>query len=91
MIGVSPDSPSSHREFIAKYKLTIELLSDPEHETMEKYRAWGEKNNYGKISMGVLRTTYLIGPDGKVAKRWDKVAVEGHAEAVLAAILTCRT
>ncbi len=82
VIGVSPDSPESHREFIAKFKLSIELLSDPEHEVLEKYGAWGEKNNYGKISQGVLRTTYLIDPQGKIAHSWPKVKAAGHAEAV---------
>ena len=82
VIGVSPDSPESHREFIAKFKLSIELLSDPEHEVLEKYGAWGEKNNYGKISQGVLRTTYLIDPQGRIAHAWPKVKAAGRAEAV---------
>ena len=86
VIGVSPDSPESHREFIAKYKLKIDLLSDPEHKVLEKYGAWGEKNNYGKISMGVLRTTYLIDPEGQIAHAWPKVKAAGHAEAVAATL-----
>jgi peroxiredoxin Q/BCP len=82
VIGVSPDTPESHQEFIAKHKLRIELLSDPEHEVLEKYGAWGEKNNYGKISLGVLRTTVLIDPKGRIAHVWTKVKAAGHAEAV---------
>ena len=82
MVGVSPDSPESHQAFIAKHKLRIELLSDPDHAVMLKYGAWGEKNNYGKISEGVLRTTVLIDPQGKIAHYWPKVKAAGHAEAV---------
>ncbi len=84
VIGVSPDSPESHQKFIAKHKLRIELLSDPEHEVLAKYGAWGEKNNYGKIYEGVLRTTVLIDPQGKIAHVWEKVKAAGHAEAVAA-------
>lgn len=82
VIGVSPDSPESHRKFIAKYKLKIELLADPEHDALEKYGAWGEKNMYGKKSMGVIRSTVIIDPQGKVAHHWPKVKSEGHAEQV---------
>jgi peroxiredoxin Q/BCP len=82
VLGCSPDSPESHRKFIAKYKLKIDLLSDPDHVVLAKYGAWGEKNNYGKISMGVIRSTVIIDPEGKVAKHWPKVRAEGHAAAV---------
>ncbi|HTP85435.1 MAG TPA: peroxiredoxin, partial [Bryobacteraceae bacterium] len=84
VIGVSPDSPESHRKFIAKHKLKIELLSDPRHEVLAKYGAWGEKNNYGKKSMGVIRSTVLIDPSGKVAHHWATVKAAGHAEQVRA-------
>ena len=82
VLGCSPDSPESHRKFIAKYKLKIDLLSDPEHKLLLKYGAWGEKNLYGKVSMGVLRSTVIIDPKGVVAHHWPKVSAQGHAEAV---------
>jgi peroxiredoxin Q/BCP len=82
VLGCSPDSPESHRKFIAKYKLTVGLLSDPEHTVLNKYEAWGEKNLYGKVSMGVLRSTVIIDPKGLVAHHWPKVSAKGHADAV---------
>jgi thioredoxin-dependent peroxiredoxin len=82
VLGCSPDSPESHRKFIAKYKLKVDLLSDPEHKALLKYGAWGEKNLYGKVSMGVLRSTVIIDPKGQVAHHWPKVSAQGHAEAV---------
>jgi peroxiredoxin Q/BCP len=90
VLGCSPDAPESHRKFIAKYKLKIRLLSDPEHVALEKYGAWGEKNMYGKISMGVIRSTAIIDPDGKVARHWPKVRAEGHADEVRAALKELR-
>ena len=86
VLGVSPDDEKRHVKFIEKYKLPFTLLADPEHAVAEKYGAWGEKNNYGKKYMGIVRSTFLIGPDGKVAKVWPKVKPEGHAEEVLEAI-----
>ena len=80
--GCSPDSGESHREVIKKYKLKIGLLSDPSHKVMEKYGAWGEKNMYGKIVVGVIRSTVLIDPKGKVAKHWKRVKTKGHADGV---------
>ena len=80
--GCSPDSTESHQRFIKKFKLKIGLLSDPTHKMMEKYDAWGEKNMYGKISEGVIRSTVLISPKGKVAKHWKRVKAKGHAEYV---------
>jgi len=82
VFGCSRDTPESHRKFIAKYKLKIKLLSDPDHAVMEKYGAWGEKNNYGKKTMGVIRSTVLIDPAGKVAQHWATVKAAGHAEQV---------
>jgi thioredoxin-dependent peroxiredoxin len=82
--GCSADSPESHTKFIAKRALKVGLLSDPKHEMMEKYGAWGEKNMYGKISQGIIRSTVILDPEGKVAHRWAKVKAAGHAEAVRA-------
>jgi peroxiredoxin Q/BCP len=82
VLGCSPDSPESHRKFIAKHKLTLDLLSDPDHKVMEKYGAWGEKTLYGKKSVGVIRSTVIIDPNGRVAHRWAKVVTAGHAEKV---------
>jgi thioredoxin-dependent peroxiredoxin len=82
VLGCSPDSPESHTKFIAKYKLKVGLLSDPDRAVLKKYGAWGEKNLYGKVTMGVLRSTVIIDPEGKVAHHWPKVKSEGHAAAV---------
>ncbi len=84
VLGCSADSAESHRKFMAKHKLKVKLLSDPEHAVMEKYGAWGEKNNYGKKTMGVIRSTALIDPEGKVAYHWPTVKAAGHAEQVRA-------
>ena len=82
VLGCSPDSVESHQKFIRKYKLSISLLSDPSHKMMSRYNAWGEKNMYGKITEGVIRSTVLIDPKGKVAKHWRRVSAKGHAESV---------
>jgi peroxiredoxin Q/BCP len=84
VFGCSPDSPESHRKFIAKHKLKVKLLSDPDHKVMEKFGAWGEKVSYGKKTVGVIRSTVLIDPTGKVAHHWPTVKTAGHAEAVRA-------
>ena len=84
--GCSPDSAESHQKFIKKYKLKVKLLSDPSRKAMEKYGAWGEKNMYGKIVVGVIRSTVLIDPKGKVAKHWKRVKTKGHAESVRKAL-----
>jgi peroxiredoxin Q/BCP len=86
VFGVSVLNSASKAKFAAKYGLTFPLLADEDHAVMEKYGVWQEKSMYGKKYMGVARTTYLIGPDGKVVKRWDGVKVDGHAEEVLAAV-----
>ncbi|MFB0986954.1 MAG: thioredoxin-dependent thiol peroxidase [Phycisphaerales bacterium] len=91
VFGVSPDSVESHRKFVDKHELNFTLLADPKDaegdpKVCMKYGVWQEKSMYGRKYMGVVRTTYLIGPDGKVAERWDKVKVPGHADAVLEAI-----
>jgi thioredoxin-dependent peroxiredoxin len=82
VLGASPNSTESHRKFIAKHKLKIELLADPDHKVLEKYGAWGEKNMYGRTTMGVIRSTVVIDPQGKVAYHWPKVKAAGHADAV---------
>ncbi len=84
VVGCSPNTPESHRKFIAKYKLKVRLLSDPSHEVMEAYGAWGEKVLYGRKSVGVIRSTVIISPDGKVAHHWARVKSAGHAAAVQA-------
>ena len=86
VLGISILDEASKAKFAAKYKLTFPLLADAAHQVAEKYGAWQEKSNYGKKYMGIARTTYLIGPDGKVQERWDKVKVEGHVDAVLDAL-----
>jgi thioredoxin-dependent peroxiredoxin len=82
VLGCSPDSTESHRRFIAKHKLKIGLLSDPDHQSMLEYGAWGQKNMYGRISDGVIRSTVIIDPEGKVARHWPKVSAQGHADEV---------
>jgi len=86
VLGVSPDSSESHAKFRDKYSLNFTLLADPDHALAEAYGAWREKNMYGKKSMGVQRSTYLIDTSGKVAKVWKKVRVDGHDAQVLEAL-----
>jgi peroxiredoxin Q/BCP len=86
VLGVSPDSVESHTKFRQKYALNFPLLADADHSVAEKYGAWREKNMYGKITLGVQRSTFLIDPTGKLVKIWKKVSVDGHDEAVLAAL-----
>lgn len=85
LVGVSPDSPRSHEKFKAKHSLKIALASDEARTACEAYGVWREKSLYGRKYMGVLRTTWLIDREGRVAARWDNVKVAGHADAVLAA------
>ncbi len=85
VIGVSKDTVAKHAKFRAKYDLGVKLASDPEGTTIERYGSWVEKTLYGRKYMGIDRSTFLIGRDGKVAKVWRKVKVPGHAEAVLEA------
>lgn len=82
VVGCSPDSPESHRAFIAKHDLAVRLISDPDHGMMEAYGAWGEKNMYGKVSVGVIRSTVIIDPEGVVRKHYKRASAKGHAEAV---------
>ncbi len=78
VLGVSPDDGKSHGRFIDKYGLPFPLLVDPGNKVAGKYGVWREKSLFGKKYMGIVRTTYLIGPTGKVVRRWDKVKVSGH-------------
>jgi peroxiredoxin Q/BCP len=86
VLGVSILDEASKARFAAKHDLTFPLLADADHAVADKYGVWQKKSLYGRQFMGIARTTYLIGADGKVARRWDNVKVNGHAEAVLAAV-----
>ena len=86
VFGVSKDSIASHEKFIAKHDLNFVLLADEDIKTHEKYGVWGEKNLYGKKSMGCIRSTFLIDEKGKLVKAWSKVRVKGHVDAVLETI-----
>jgi peroxiredoxin Q/BCP len=87
VLGISPDSQASHQTFIEKNSIPFPLLCDPDKKVMAKYEAFGEKKMYGKVVMGVIRSTVWIGPDGKVKKHWKKVAkAADHPQKVLQAI-----
>ena len=86
MLGISILDEKSKARFANKHGLTFPLLADADHAVAEKYGVWQEKSRYGRKYMGIARTTYLIDGSGKVAKRWDNVKVDGHAEAVLDAV-----
>jgi len=83
ILGVSRDSVKSHQNFIAKQELTITLLSDPDHNVIEEYGAWRLKKMYGKESYGIVRSTVLIDPSGKIAYIWPKVKAKGHVQEVV--------
>lgn len=86
VIGVSPDSVKSHDKFRNKYGLKVILLADEEKQAIEAYGVWAEKKMYGKSYMGVERSTFLIGPDGKIKRAWRAVKVPGHVDEVLEAV-----
>ena len=86
VVGISRDSIASHCKFRDKYRLNFPLLSDPDTTVSQKYGAWGEKNMYGKKSMGIIRSTVIIDADGKVAKVFRKVKVAGHVDKVIEAM-----
>jgi peroxiredoxin Q/BCP len=86
VLGVSVLDTASKARFARKHELNFPLLADPEHAAADKYGVWQKKSLYGRTYMGLARTTYLIGPDGKVARRWDNVKVDGHAADVLRAV-----
>ncbi len=83
VLGVSPDSLASHRKFKEKHGLNFYLLSDPEKKVMEAYGAFGEKKMYGKVTKGVIRSTFIIGPDGTILKAWRNVKAKGHVDKVV--------
>jgi thioredoxin-dependent peroxiredoxin len=83
VVGVSPDSCKSHQNFTQKHHLKVNLLSDPVKKTLQDYGVWREKSMFGKKYMGIVRTTYLVNPNGKIAAIWPKVKVKGHSEEVL--------
>jgi peroxiredoxin Q/BCP len=86
VLGVSPDDVASHAKFRDKFKLNFPLLADEKHAVAEAYGAWREKNMYGKKSMGIQRSTYLIDGQGKIAQVWKRVQVDGHEAQVLEAL-----
>lgn len=86
VVGISPDSIASHARFRKKHDLTLTLASDEQRSAAEAYGVWVEKSMYGRKYMGVERSTFLIDPDGNIAKVWRKVKVPGHAKAVLQAV-----
>jgi peroxiredoxin Q/BCP len=83
VVGISPDGAAKHTKFRSKYGLKFPLLSDPEHKVMESYGAWGEKTMYGKKTVGVIRSTFLVDEKGTVQRAWYNVRADGHAEKVL--------
>jgi len=86
VIGVSPDSVKKHEKFKKKYDLPFTLVADTDHSIAESYWVWGEKTMFGRKYMGVLRTTFLIDPTGRITKVFEKVQPEGHANDVAAAL-----
>ncbi|MGYP001108486081 len=86
VIGISKDSVASHKKFEEKYSLPFTILSDPELTAIKAYDVWKEKNNYGKVSMGIVRTTYLIDEEGIIVKANDKVKAENDSETMLAEV-----
>jgi thioredoxin-dependent peroxiredoxin len=86
VLGVSPDSVTSHEKFKQKYNLPFPLLADVDHQVATAYGAWGEKSRYGRTYQGILRTTFLINREGRVARVFENVKPEGHAAEVLAAL-----
>jgi peroxiredoxin Q/BCP len=88
--GVSPDGAASHRRFREKFDLPFTLLSDEDHAVAERYGAWQLKSNYGREYMGIVRSSFLVDPDGRLARTWPKVKADGHAVEVLAALAAAR-
>ncbi len=84
MVGISPDKPAAQAKFKQKYDLPFTLLADEDKKAAEAYGVWKEKNMYGKKVMGIERTTFVIGADGKIEKIYNKVKAQGHAAQVLA-------
>jgi len=88
--GVSPDGPASHRRFREKFDLRFTLLSDEDHAVAERYGAWTLKSSYGREYMGIQRSTFLVDPEGRLARTWPRVKADGHAAEVLAALVELR-
>jgi peroxiredoxin Q/BCP len=88
VLGISADPLKAQEKFRDKHKLGVPLISDEKHEMLEAYGAWGQKSMYGKSFLGILRTTILVGADGRVARIWRNVRVDGHADEVLEAART---
>jgi len=88
--GISPDGAASHRRFREKFDLPFTLLSDEDHAVAERYGAWTLKQNYGREYMGIQRSTFLVDPDGRLARTWPRVKADGHPAAVLAALAELR-
>ena len=88
VLGVSADDVASHEKFSEKFSLNFPLLADTDHKVAEKYGAWREKNMYGKVSMGIQRSTFVIDASGAVAKVWKKVSVDGHDQQVIDVLKT---
>lgn len=86
VLGVSADTVKAQESFRNKHELSVPLISDEQHEMLEAYGAWGEKSMYGRTFMGIIRTTVVIGADGRIAKIWRNVRVDGHADEVLATV-----
>jgi thioredoxin-dependent peroxiredoxin len=86
VLGVSTDSPAKHRKFRAKYELPFTLLADVDHEVAEAYGVWGERSLFGIKYMGIARTTFVIGPDGRITHVFEKVNPDEHAAEVIAAL-----
>lgn len=91
VVGVSPDDASSHDRFAETYSLPFRLLADPDHETLTAYGVWGGKTLYGRTSVGVTRTTFLIGPDGTVRHVFRRPAVDRHADEILSRVQALAT
>ena len=89
--GLSPQGPASKAAFRAKYGLPFTLLADEDHAVADAYGAWGEKKNYGRTYFGIIRSSWLVGPDGTVVAAWPKVKADGHAAEVLAALQAAAT
>ena len=83
VVGVSTDSPESHKKFMEKHDLNFVLLSDPEHKLMESFGVWGEKTTFGKTTNGTIRSTFIIGKDHTIKKEWRNVRIKGHVEDVI--------
>jgi peroxiredoxin Q/BCP len=84
--GVSPDGAGSHAAFRAKFALPFTLLSDEDHAAADRYGAWGEKRNYGRTYFGIIRSSFLVDPEGRLARVWPRVKADGHAGQVLEAL-----